>query len=286
MKKDTVATTEAEVNTDTEKPTKKKGGKKVKVATSEVYGTPEVGKTSKVILPEPDPNYYPTFEPNAWRWVWTAMKGAPSPILFLGMNVPDEIAGILGRSITLEEAQCLVQVDGPVTKCSVTKEKFQPIKYLPFTPPSLQHQLKKRTLTEVRLPYGGQYYTKKDGSVLPVSGSRYKYEKARHAGEDDRYVPFFNGALQKVSRALAKKLGQKEPVWPVTYDQATGKLRVREKNDKNDKTINALLGDIDAPRRKSGRRDWCPGAQVRDAFSKSKKSKGSKKHRVTQDEES
>ncbi len=264
---------------------KKDKGKKV-----EAKETPEVTKTSKVVLPTPevDPDYYPTFEPKAWRWVWTAMKGAPSPILFLGMNVPDEIAGILGRSLTLEEAQYLVQTDGPVTKCSVTKEEFQPVKYLPFVPPSLQHNLMtlKKPLAEVRLPYGGQYYTNKNGSVIPVSGSRYKYQKARHAGEDDKYVPFFNGALQKVSRALAKKLGQTEPVWPVTYEQATGKLRVREKNDKNDKAVNALLGDIDAPRRKSGRRDWRHGAQVRDAFSKSKKSKGSKKPRVAQDEES
>ena len=260
---------------------KKDKGKKV-----EAKETPEVTKTSKVILPEPDPNYYPTFEPKAWRWVWTAMKGAPSPILFLGMNVPDGIAGILGRSLTLEEAQYLVQTDGPVTKCSVTKESFQPVKYLPFASQSLLRALEGgKSLLEIRLPYGGQYYTKKDGSVLPVSGSRYKYEKAKHAGEDDRYVPFFNGALQKVSRALAKKLGQKEPVWPVTYEQATGKLRVKERNDKNDKAVNALLGDIDAPRRKSGRRDWRLGAQVRDAFSKAKRN-GSRKPRVAQDEES
>lgn len=194
---------------------------------------------------------YPTFDTEAWNWIWSknSFPKAHPPILYLGMNVPDEIANILGRSITLEEAQCLVQADGPITKCAVTKKEFQPVKYLPFVPYTLANQLAKKKLTEIHLPFGGQYYIKNDlATIIAASGSRFKHIKAtkeeRKAGKEDRYIPYYRGAMDKLAKALAKAMGVKKPEWPEPLEDVQRRISAREEDEVNDKAVNELVGEI------------------------------------------
>lgn len=122
---------------------------------------------------------YQPFTTAAWDWMVSkdSIPQAERPLWYIGPKVLCEIASVIKRSISLEEAKCLVQPDGQIEECALTKVKFQPVAYVPFCPKGLAAQIETgETLLTARLPYGGAFYNKGDEKVA-ISGAVYYYEE-------------------------------------------------------------------------------------------------------------
>lgn len=185
---------------------------------------------------------YPPFDAEAKEYMYEPVPGAYSRILYIGPTVTSEIAEILGRSITLEEAKCLVCNDGEPVVCAQTGEEFQPMKYLPFVPNNLRTRIEAGDrLADIQLPFGGAFYVTKDLNALALSGSVFRYVR-RH----DRYE-WASGSSPMVIMAeeMGRQYGRRE--WGHTSEEVEAVIAsmktARERRDKI-KTLAARIMPI------------------------------------------
>lgn len=172
MKKVTKKPTEQDGKTSTKPATARKGKGSVKATTA----SKETGKdTTDDATPTPE---FPSYDEVAWKWMANqSIPGAFSPIMYIGQEVSRSIADILGRSMTLEEAQYLVRPDGPFVMCASEDVEFQPVEYVFRVPPGLKEKIAAgQKLTEVGLITGGAFYIDhKKGVAVALSGSVFQY---------------------------------------------------------------------------------------------------------------
>lgn len=240
----------AEASTVTE--TKATKASKTSKATSR-----KVAKKDK--KPEVGLEYQP-YDVEAWEYMRQAsIPGAYAPILYIGEKVSEGVAKILGRSMTLEEAKYLVGPDGDPVTCSSEGIEFQPIRYLPFVPRSLDTQIKEgRRLTEIDLPFGGAFYVNRNNEITGFSGTVYHYVAKRQ-----RYEWNSNSPLVMVAEELGRQRGQID--WGVTYEHAikiqTARLAAIERRGKIGKLAKELISN--RPDRHAQREDRVPDWRVR-----------------------
>lgn len=164
----------------TKNTTKATGRKATKVAKSSENQTPT--STIEASASEAPSTDFPPYDAEAWAWMsQESIRGAFSPILYIGTGVSVKVSRLLGRPMNLTEARHLVQADGDKVICASEGTKFQPVKYLPFLPKGLEaHLAGGKPLTEIDLPYGGAYYVdKKERVLIAYSGSVFHYNPSR-----------------------------------------------------------------------------------------------------------
>jgi hypothetical protein len=94
-------------------------------------------------------------------------------IRFLGWKIIDDVANDLGRCLILDEVKVMVQKDGPMVKCLVTGQMFQPIKYWGFAPENLKSIVEKGgSFSDVKLKYGGHFFAQYP-RIVPLCGPIY-----------------------------------------------------------------------------------------------------------------
>ncbi|MDE1975425.1 MAG: hypothetical protein KGI49_02885 [Patescibacteria group bacterium] len=215
---------------------------------------------------------YPLYSPEAAEWVYRpTIPGAYPPIFYIGEIVSLGIARLLGRSISLEEAQYLVQTDGEPTVCALTGIQFQPVLYLPFVPRDLEFRLKDegKKLTEIALPFGGAFYVNKENEIVAFSGPVFHYVR-RH----ERYERKSDSPLVSVAEEFGRVRGNDD--WGKPYQHALNlQASIKAARERREK-VHSLVGGLLSNRPPGARRksyhgpmpsnpDWNKGA-LADAF--------------------
>lgn len=167
------------------------------------------------------------FTEEAFQWMIgkNSIPGAFPPILYCGPQTVVDIFEAIGRPIELEEAKRLVQPDGPVQTCVLTKKEFQPVAYVPYCPGGLYKQIEGgATLLTARLPFGGQFHFI-NGEPKPVSGSVFHYEEATQT-----YSLASASPLVILARTFKKE--SKEMKWGVPLAEIETVLAKKEEKNK------------------------------------------------------
>jgi hypothetical protein len=207
----------------------------------------------------PTKTAYPPYNEQAAKYMYEKVPGAYSRILYIGEQVSKEIAEILGRSITLPEAEHLVSLDGEIAVCAASDPnnpvKFQPIKYLPFVPKGLREKIRSGIpLVDMRLPLGGAYYLKKDGTVIAYSGSVFRYNLRQQ-----RYEWADTSPLVMAADLIGKRYGHRQ--WGVPFSEVANILKARAAAAERRQRIENMVENI-APRH--------PLVRMGDAFENAK----------------
>lgn len=188
---------------------------------------------------------YPPYDQQAAEYMFQKQPGTYSLIHFIGEQVSREIAAILGRSITLPEAQHLVSADGDPTTCASEGVEFQPVKYLPFVPKGLKEKIgRDKALVDIQLPWGGAYYLTKDGKTIAYSGSVFRYNARRQ-----RYEWANGSPLVIIADEIGKRYGQRQ--WGVPFAEVENILKVRSAAADRRTRIGKMVTNI-APIRRPG----------------------------------
>ena len=236
------------------------------------------GQTAKSAAPvtptaeAPSGPEYPIFDQEAAAWVYRgSIAGAYAPVLYIGETIAHGISQILGRSLTLAEAQHLVSPDGEPTFCYSEREKkdeekkpFQPVKYLPFIPQSLEQRLKDgEEFTSIDLPWGGAYYVTRENEIVAFSGAVFHYD--RH---NRRYGWHARSPLVRMARKMLEtKKGLDKPDWGKPLQDVMNIKASRATIAAEDATFGAIANDLlanrQSSRHRSGNRDN-GGARRRD----------------------
>lgn len=223
---------------------------------------------------------FPPYDEEAWKWMASqSIPGAFSPIMYIGQEVSRSIADILGRPMTLEEAQYLVRVDGPFVMCASEDVEFQPIEYVFRVPPGLKDKIAAgQKLTEVELITGGAFYVDhKKGVAVALSGSVFQYNNRAMRYEWCKSSPLVIAAEESKKVAGYMKWGSPSHQVQNILDAIS---RSRGRRDK----ISGLMSSLVAPRpqRRFGNN---VGDQVEDGLRRSKKDhhNGSRRERELQE---
>lgn len=201
-----------------------------------------------------------SFEPydaEAWAWMWTPITGAHCPILYVGWTTSVKLSKMLGRSMTIDEAQHLVKLDGEMVKCALTGELFQPVKYLGYITQQIEDDIKDgKALTEIPIRYGGAFYAGEKEEPIGYSGKVFRYNKATQTYDTDYSE---ENKLVELAEAMKDMYGKR--YWGVSYERATKKLMIKaeRKNIRNDIAAGKIkpVGVF--------------GRQLRDAFHRAKR---------------
>ena len=249
----TPATTENAGNPPAPSPKKKR----VRKATSSAAPAQPAAATAPVKPPvpvarEPEALEYTPYDEAAWEWMRKgSIPGAYPPVTYVGTDVSAGVSRILGRSITLDEAQQMVHADGEIAICSVTGKEFQPIAYLPFVPNNLASKIEAgMALTEIDLPMGGAFYLNKSDEIVALSGSVYHYARRFRGGQ---YVWFKDSPLCQMALAMKEKTGEMD--WGTTLEGVQRRLQAKQETARQEKAINDLAGSIQSNRRRKGSHD-------------------------------
>ncbi len=189
---------------------------------------------------------FPPYDEEAWGWMSNeSIPGAYCPILYTGTDVSIKISKLLGRPMTLKEAQHLVQADGEEATCASEGKVFQPVKYVPFLPQDLEARLSNgESLTEVDLPYGGSYYVSKDNETIAISGCVF------HA-RDGKYEWNHKSPLVITAQEMGKRHGKM--MWGVPLNMAQQIIESRTANNERRKKISAFVANLLPTRKGLGR---------------------------------
>ncbi len=209
-----------------------------KASTTRRPSKEKVGKT------EPE---FPAYDEEAWKWMAEqSIPGAYSPIMYIGVEVSHQIAAILGRPMTLEEAQYLVKIDGDFVKCAYTGTEFQPVEYVFRVPPGLKDKIAAGAkLTEVELVTGGAFYFNKGkGEMMPLSGSVFEYDRRAQA-----YRWCMSSPLVIAANEARKITGHMK--WGAPSHQIGKIMNARQENRERHEKIAGLMAEVFAPRRDS-----------------------------------
>jgi hypothetical protein len=215
---------------------------------------------------------YPIFDQEAAAWVYRgSIAGAYAPVLYIGEMIAHGISQMLGRSLTLAEAQHLVSPDGEPAFCYSEREKkdedkklFQPVKYLPFIPKNLEQRLKDgEEFTSIDLPWGGAYYVTRDNEIVAFSGAVFHYDRhKRHYGWHAR-----SPLVRMARKMLETKNGLDKPDWGKPLQDVKNIQVSRAAIAAEDATFGAIANDLlanrQSNRRHGGHRDD-NGARRRD----------------------
>lgn len=185
------------------------GGEHANVAASE-QGAAAVAKESN--LP---------FDKEAYKW-WTNARAIPSahqPMFYVAPRTVGMLYEACKRPMVLAEAQLLVIPDGPITRCELTGDTMQAVKYLAFITEAAVKQISEGASLAEILPtqfYGGCYYFLKAEGREPraaaFSGS--KYTRNGHFRTDSPLTTW------------AFKLGTKSsPAWGDTLAVVEAKIK-------------------------------------------------------------
>ena len=263
------------------KTAKEKDAKKATAAVSKLVRKPRVknGRAAKRAVPATTPTVetprapeYPIFDKEAGDWVYrSSIPGAYAPVLYIGETIARGISQMLGRSLTLAEAQYLVSPDGEPTFCYSERDKkdgdkklFQPVKYLPFIPQSLEQRLKDgEEFTDIDLPWGGAYYVTRDNEIVAFSGAVFHYDRhKRHYGWHAR-----SPLVRMARKMLETKNGLDKPDWGKPLQDVKNIQVSRAAIAAEDATFGAIANDLlanrQSNRRRKGSRDN-GGARYRD----------------------
>jgi hypothetical protein len=223
--------------------------KKKDAVTKTIAKTPKKEKGSGVTKTTAvaETKQFQPYDQQAWSWMsGQSILGAFSPILYIGPKVSAEIASILGRPINLEEAKYLVQPDGPVMTCATEGIRFQPVKYVPFTPRNLKEAISSgKKLTEIDLYWGGAFYIDaKENLPMAFSGSvwHFKTGKAREGA----YEWMRTSPLVMMANSMKDKYGDMS--WGIPLEEALAVIDSRAKALERKKKIDGLTNRVLAPR--------------------------------------
>lgn len=221
--------------------TEAKAVKRVKKTPKTVH----VAKDSNEVRVAPTVATTPPYDKDAADYMCRKREGTFSLIHFIGEQVSRELAEILGRSITLPEAEHLVSLDGDPTICASEDVEFQPVKYLPFTPKGLKEKIDRgESLVDIQLPWGGAYYLTKDGKTIAYSGSVFHYNHRRQ-----KYEWANNSPLVIVADEIGKRCGQRQ--WGVPFSEVDNILKARTAGTERRQRIGKMVTNI-APIRRPG----------------------------------
>lgn len=238
-------------------------------ASTETKATRKSKKVSEAAPKTASVEEFPAYNEEAWKWMaGQSIAGAYSPIMYIGLEVSNQIAAILGRSMTLEEAQYLVKVDGPFIMCAYTGVEFQPVEYVFRVPPGLKEKLATGLkLTDCPLVTGGAFYpNKKTGDMMALSGSVFTWNP-----RGQRYEWCKSSPLVIAAEEARKMVGFMK--WGAPSHQVQIILgKKKEAKDRRNK-IASLMAEAFAPERHSSR--FGIGGQVEDAVRRG----GQKDHR-------
>ena len=182
------------------------------------------------------------YDEEAWRYMsGPSIDGAHCPIYYIGQKVSSDIAEILGRPMTIEEAQYLVHADGPVVTCHSEGVPFQPVKYVPFCPDNLRAAIAAgKKLTTTSLLWGGAFHVGKDNEPIALSGAVYHYSADRR-----RYEYFNASPLVKMASALEKIHGRK--IWGKPWEDIQRIIRSRNESMEREKRIAGIADNVYVP---------------------------------------
>lgn len=243
----------------TEKDKNVKTTRKSKV---KVVATKEVVEATKKVAE------FPAYDEEAWKWMASqSIPGAYSPIMYIGLEVSNQIATILGRSLNLEEAQCLVKVDGPFVTCAYTSTEFQPVEYVFRVPPGLKEKLADgMKLTEISLVTGGAFYfNKKKNVMMPLSGSVFQYNRRVQCYEWCMNSPLVIGANK--AREITGHMK-----WGAPSHEIEKIMSARQESRNRNEKIAGLMAEVFAPQRRFGN-------NVGDEVEEGLRRRGNKDHR-------
>jgi len=220
------------------KATKKPTAKKAERKTASVEET-----DASTGIPEMD---YPTFTDEAWAWMSNeSIPKAFAPILYVGEAVPTEIASLQKRSISLEEAQILVQPDGDEQVCAAELEVFQPVRYVPFVSDSLRKELragKSLLQSQASLYYGGAFYVLKNNKLIAFKGSVYHFLE-----ESGRYEHSHASSLVDAMKKLLILTGKQ--YWGKPREHAENLIAARDRNSKRRQKVELVAETIFIPKK-------------------------------------
>lgn len=222
-----------------------KKARKTSTKTSTTTPPPRKNKPASEVQDEA-PEITP-FTPEAWAYLsQPSIAGVPHlPIYFLGGRVPMDIARAMGRPLDIEEAKLLVVPDGEVTKCGLTGEEFQPMKYVPFLSKKMEDGLKAgNRLDQIEIYYGGVYYVDNKRKVSAFSGPLFFYNK-----REGEYQYAKSSPLIVVTMEGRKKTGRM--FWGVPLNIIDGQVAAREKNHEQHNKAAALVKNFINPRGQS-----------------------------------